>query len=112
MRYFLNAAERKKQGGTLYFEFQQGPYRGKHWLERSVYLYADLFDELLLFHLFAKAIPCFNYYGPTEVTPAQYEQLKALALARGGEAAALIRELDIWARHCFLTENVFTICGI
>ena len=110
--YLYNAAQRKEQGGTCYFEFQRGRYREKHWMKRSVYLHADLFDGLQLYDIFAAALPHFNYYGPTEVTPDQYEALKALALARGGEIAALMEELDHWVRDCFQTENVFTICGI
>lgn len=110
--YLYNAAQRKARGGTLYFEFQRGRHRGKHWLDRSVYLDADLFDHLKLHEIFTEALPHFDYYYLTEVTPAQYEKLKALALARGGDTAALFRELDHWVRDCFFTENVFTICGI
>ena len=110
--YLYNAAQRKARGGTCYFEFQRGRFRGKHWLDRSVYLDAELFDHLHLFSLFQEALPHFNYYYVTEVSPAQYEKLKSLALARGGESSALIQELDHWVQDCFLTENVFTICGI
>ena len=107
-----SAFRRKMLGGTCYFEFQRGQYYGKHWLERSVFLHADLFDKLNLCEVFSQALPKFDYYGVTEVTPAQYEKLKALALHRGGQAAALIRELDPWVEDCFLTETIFTICGI
>ncbi len=110
--YLYTASERKAMGGTLYFEFQRGRFRGKHWLDRSVYMSAELFDWLNLFELFLKALPHFDYYYVTEVTPAQYETLRNLALAEGGEIAAFIRELDHWVRDCFLTETVFTIRGI
>ena len=112
MPYFLNAAQRKQQGGTCYFEFQMGRFRRKHWLERSVYLHADQFDQLGLADIFSEALPHFAYCGVTEVTPRQYNTLRSLALARGGEAAAVINELDGWTADCFLTEHVFTICGI
>ena len=65
-----------------------------------------------LFELFSEALPHFDYFGLTEVTLAQYDKLKTLALAWGGETAALFRELDHWVQDCYLTENVFTICGI
>ena len=110
--YLYTTAQRKEMGGTCYFEFQRGRFRGQHWLDRSVFLHADLFDELKLYDLFAEALPHFNYYGPTEVTPGQYETLKSLAMARGGETAALMEELDHWVQDCFYIENVFTICGI
>lgn len=110
--YLYTAAQRKARGGTCYFEFQRGRFRGKHWLEQSVFLLADQFDYLELYEIFREALPHFEYYYVTEVTPAQYEALKALAMARGGETAQLFRELDHWAQDCFFTENVFTICGI
>ena len=106
------APQRKALGGTCYFEFQRGRHRGKHWLERSVFLYMARFEQLKLYALFSEALSHFDYFGLTEVTPAQYEKLKSLALAQGGEAAAFILELDHWAKDCFFTENVFTICGI
>ena len=110
--YLYNATQRKALGGTCYFEFQRGRFRGKHWLERSLFLDADRFDHMNLYEVFREALPHFDYYYVTEVTQAQYEKLKNLALARGGETAELFRELDHWAENCYLTENVFTICGI
>jgi hypothetical protein len=110
--YLYNAAQRKTLGGTCYFEFQRGRHRGKHWLDRSVFLHMDRFEHLKLYELFTEALSHFDYFSFTEVTPAQYEKLKSLALAQGGEAAAFILELDHWVQNCYLTENVFTICGI
>ena len=110
--YIYSAAQRKAKGGTCYFEFQRGRFRGKHWLDRSVFLHADCFDYLKLYEIFREALPHFDCYYVTEVTPAQYEALKTLAMARGGETADLFRELDHWVQDCFLTENVFTINGI
>ena len=110
--YLYTAAQRKAMGGTCYFEFQRGRFRGRHWLERSVFLHMDQFDRLELPELFSEALPQFDYCGITEVRPAQYEVLNALAMARGGETAQLFRELDHWVQDCFFTENVFTICGI
>lgn len=110
--FLYNAAQRKAQGGTCYFEFQRGRHRKKHWLESSVYLHMDLFEHMNLFELFSEALPHFDYFGLTEVTPAQYEKLKALAFSRGVDTAALFQELDHWVQDCFFTKNVFTICGI
>ena len=110
--YLYTAAQRKARGGTLYFEFQRGRFHHKHWLDRSIYMDAELFDYLKLYELFSNTIPHFDYYYYTEVTPSQYEALKAAALAQGGETADLFRELDYWVQDCFFTENVFTICGI
>jgi hypothetical protein len=110
--YLYNAAQRKTLGGTCYFEFQRGRFRGKHWLERSVFLHMDRFEHLKLYELFTEALSHFDYFSFTEVTPAQYETLKSLAMNRGCETAELFRELDHWVQDCFFTENVFTICGI
>ena len=110
--FLYTAAQRKARGGTCYFEFQRGRFRGNHWLERSVFLDAECFDYLKLHEIFQEALPHFDYYYVTEVNPSQYEALKALAMARGGETADLFRELDHWVQDCFFTENVFTICGI
>ena len=110
--YLYNAAQRKAMGGTCYFEFQRGRFQGRHWLERSVYTHMDQFDRMGLPELFSEALPHFDYCGLTEVTPAQYEKLNALAMDRRGETAELFRELDHWVQDCFFTENVFTICGI
>lgn len=109
--YFYNAAQRKATGSTEFVEFQRGRHR-TFWLERSIYLHAELFENLGLWELFSKNLPHFDYFSITEVTPAQYEILKAAAMAQGGEVAALFLELDYWVQDCFFTENVFTICGI
>ena len=109
--YFYTAAQRKATGSTEFVEFQRGRHHA-FWLERSIYLHAELFENLGLWELFSKNLPHFDYFSITEVTPAQYEALKAAAIARGGEAAALFQELDRWVQDCFLTENSFTICGI
>lgn len=110
--YLCTAAYRKVRGGSCYFEFQRGRHQGNHWLDGSVYLDDDLFDQLRLGDIFSAGLPYFDHYGTTEVTLAQYQELKALAADRGGEVAALFEELNHWAEDCFFTENVFTICGI
>lgn len=110
--HLYTAAQRKALGGTCYFEFQHGSFRHKYWQGRSVYMHADVFDELNLFELFTEAIPDFDYFGVTEVSPNQYDKLRVLARDRGGEIAAVFEELDGWVKNCFQTENVFSILGI
>ena len=46
MYFFLDADRRKIRGGTLYLEFQPGPYREALWQTDSLYLPAPLFDDL------------------------------------------------------------------
>lgn len=56
MKYFVTEKERKASGGTCYFEFQKGKMRNEYWLEDSVCMHADLFDELKLFRLFLDSL--------------------------------------------------------
>jgi len=112
MIYLMNSKQRKETRATLFFEFQKGSFRGKHWLDDSVYLYADIFDRLDMYPLFSTVLTDFQYYYVTEVSSAQYTDLKNRAMACGGEIAAIFAELDVWATECFKTETCFTICGI
>jgi hypothetical protein len=112
MTYLMDAKQRKATRATLFFEFQKGVFHGKHWVNDSVYLYADIFDRLDMYHLFVASLPHFEYYYVTEVSPAQYAHLKNKAMACGGEIAAIFHELDIWVTECFKTESCFTILGI
>ena len=52
--YFRNAAQRKSQGSTCYLEFQRGRFQGKHWLERSLYLHDNAFEQLGLHKVFLR----------------------------------------------------------
>lgn len=109
MQYFKTEAERR---GSLWFEFQKGDFQHKYWLNDSLYLYADTFDELKLFDLFSKAIPHFEYYGLTKVTIGDWQALLTLAHDCGGEKEKVVMELAPWAEACFEMGNSFTICGI
>ena len=113
MYYFLDADRRKARGGTLYLEFQPGPWQGRHWQNDSLYLPAPLFDDLGLYDLFVRAIPHFNYYYVTEVTPEQFQLLKELAEAHHTQCAAeILVELIPHAESWLKEYGCFTICGI
>lgn len=110
--YFITNSQRKKRG-TCFFEFQKGDFRDeKHWLEDSVMLDAEVFDRLGMLRIFQHAVPDFNYYGPTQVTAQEYQQLKLRGLAAGGEIAEVIRELDPWAEAALQSHGCFSILGI
>jgi len=111
MQFFLNPAERKASGSSCFFEFQPGKFCGKHWLESSVCLHADRFDELDLWKLFSGVLKEFSYCGPTEVRQDQW----ACLVKNAGERESwqtVIAELTPWAEACFRTHSCFTICGI
>ena len=113
MYYLLTADRRKVRGGTLYLEFQPGPFRGKHWQPQSLFLPAPLFDDLGLYDLFRQAIPHFDYYALTEVSPEQYRTLKRLAQEHHTQCAAeILAELAPFAQMWLAEYGCFTICGI
>lgn len=113
MYFFLDADGRKARGGSLYLEFQPGPYREKHWQADSLFLPAPLFDDLGLYDLFVQAIPHFNYYYYTEVTAEQFQALRALAEQHHTQCAAeILSELAPQAEVWLKEFGCFTICGI
>lgn len=113
MYYLLDADRRKARGDSLYFEFQRGPFRGRHWQEDSLYLPAALFDDLGLHEIFVQAIPDFNYYYVTQVSPAQFRVLRKLAEEHHTQCAAeILEELAPCAERWLESDGVFTICGI
>lgn len=109
MKYFITAAKRQ---GSLYFEFQKGHFVDKFWLDDSLYLHVDTFDELEMYDLFSRAIPHFQYYARTKVTLEDWQTLLTLAHECGGSRDEVIIELASWAEDCFKSGDMFTICGI
>ena len=113
MYFFLDAQRRKSRGGSLYLEFQPGPYRGTHWQEDSLCLPAPLFDDLGLYDLFIRSIPHFNYYYYTEVTAEQFHALRALVEEHHTQCAAeILAELAPHAERWLQQYGCFTILGI
>ena len=112
MKYFLTEAERKQGHGTCFFEFQRGENHSGCWLNDSLCLHADIFDEMKLYELFSKAIPHFSYYGVTLVSQKDWQILLQLSREYGGIKEEVICELVPWVEDCFKTEEAFTICGI
>ena len=113
MYFLMTAAQRKERGGSLYLEFQPGPYRNAHWQADSLYLPAPLFDDLGLYDLFIRAIPHFNYFYYTQVTADQFRLLKALAQEHHTQCAAgILEELAPHAEKWLEACGCFTICGI
>ena len=112
IKYFITEAERKERHSTLLFEFQKGKKCDKYWLDDSLCLHADIFDELMLYELFSKSIPKFSYYGLTEVTQKDWEIMRLLAPEYGSAKEDVISELTPWVDNCFKKEKIFTICGI
>lgn len=113
MYFLMNAAQRRERGGTLYLEFQPGPYRNRHWQDGSLFLPAPLFDDLGLYDLFVQAIPHFDYYYYTEVNAEQFRLLKKLSEQHRTQCAAeILAELAPHAEQWLREYGCFTVCGI
>ena len=109
MKYFI---EPKDRDGSMYWEFFRGPWniRNKWWNENSIcldWVYYKEIEELIY-----KIIPNYDHYGETEVSKSQWEQIKVLALAKGGEAASVVTEAEKWMVDTFSEHSVFTILGL
>lgn len=108
MKYFITEEKRK---GTCYFEFQKGKFKGKFWLQDSLYLHGDEFDELMLFRLFSESMEEFNYYGTSEVNEKQWEGI--IQQSRESQVwKEVVEELTPWAMESIEKYKCFTICGI
>ncbi|MDO4556672.1 MAG: hypothetical protein Q4B70_16275 [Lachnospiraceae bacterium] len=112
MKYFCTEPQRKASKSTCYLEFQRGSYDGRAWKSDSLNLHDDVFEATGLSAIFAQAIPQFDHWGITEVTPTQWQKLQQLLLDSGGVEREIIAELTPWVTACFQIEPVFTICGI
>ena len=110
MNYFVTETERRASRSSCYFEFQRGRYQDKCWLADSLSLQDSIWEKFDLSSLFSRIIPKFDYYGLTEVNPAQWAAL--LALSASPAQREILLELAPWAADCFASEEVFTIIGI
>ena len=112
MKYFVTEVERNASGSTCYFEFQKGKIKNKYWLKDSIYLHADLFDELMLFHLFSASLGSFDYYGPTNVVSKVKWNIIVEKSKENAQWEIVVQELMPWVEECFIKHSYFTICGI
>lgn len=96
--------------GSCYFEFQRGRFTHQYWLDRSLYLSLDVFDQFEIGKLFLKAIPDFDSFGITKITCEGWQTL--MTAAENTTAKPVFDELNPWVQECFLTNNQFTVIGI
>ncbi len=109
MKYCCTCRDKK---GTCYFEFMAGKFKNEHWNDNSIFIHADIFDELKLINVFLEIVPHFEYYYITEVSFDEWSRIVLLANQKGGAVAEAVNELDLWAAEIKKTENCITICGI
>lgn len=104
------------QKGGAYIELQEGDYEQRslkhHWLDTSLYLEDEIFQELSLYYLFSQVIPRFDTFGVTKINSLEWEQIKEIAPTFGSRVQEAIAEIDVWVEACFLKEDCFTVLGI
>ena len=112
MFFFITEEERKKSKSTCYFEFQKGKYHGKCWENGSVSIRDSLWDEYELSDLFEKAVPDFDYFGVTEISPEQWENILKICEKEKPKGACVIDDVREWVEECFKEFGCFAICGM
>ena len=93
------------------FEFMKGTFSGTHWLEDSLYIPEDLFQQMELEKIFNICLNHFSYFGVTTVIPSEWNNVKQVT-KKDFPCSFKIAEIDNWVQVCFETEECFTICGI
>ena len=94
------------------FEFMKGNFSGTHWLEDSLYIPEDLFQQMELENIFMTCLKHFSYFGVTTVIPGEWDNVKNATKKDFPRSLEIISEIDDWVQVCFETEKCFTICGI
>ena len=80
-------------------------------MKDSICLYADLFDELDLYQLFAESLGVFNYYGTNVVSQDQWRKIIEKS-TENEQWKMIVEELEPWVEECFIKHKHFTVCGI
>ena len=111
MKYIITKEEQSLSGSTCHFEFKKGKFQDKHWLDTSLFIHMEIFDELELYKLLSFALEKFNYYGPTEIEKEQWSEISEFAKSKT-QWNAFCEELASWTEACFFEDQCFTICGI
>ena len=110
MKYCCLNNERQ---GSCYFEFQKGKQDDwRFWMDDSLYLHADIVDELQIGQLLLQVMPHFHYYGITHISQDQWHEVKQQSSGMNSKTQTAINEIDEWVQDCFLAESCFTLFGI
>ena len=88
----------------------KGTFSGTHWLEDSLYIPEDLFQQMELEKIFNICLNHFSYFGVTTVIPSEWNNVKQVTKKDFPCSFKIIAEIDNWVQVCFETEECFTIC--
>lgn len=61
------------------FEFVKGSFCGEHWLDNSIFIAEEVFQQAELNHIFSSSMKSFAYYGTTVVTEKDWIRIKNMA---------------------------------
>lgn len=111
MKYFISDNDRQH---TNYYEFQRGRFDGHtFWQPDSISLDDDvLWAHPDFEHALATALPGWNPYGETLVSPAQWQRLGHLLETAPPESLAIYHDANPWVEETFRTHGCFTIIGL
>ena len=72
----MNVLTKNKLTEHDVFEFMKGTFSGTHWLEDSLYIPEDLFQQMELEKIFNICLNHFSYFGVTTVIPSEWNNVK------------------------------------
>lgn len=99
--------------GTDYLEFVNGQWDGSsYWNETSMYLSADMDDQIDFDRYIKEVIPEYDSYGVTEVDEDQWDTLVHNVTRVGGPICAAVYEINRWVKKGIEKESVITILGL
>lgn len=94
-------------------EIMKGRLDRTHWKEDSIYLAEEDLGKTELLAYLTATLKDFNYYGPTEVTEEDWNIIKRNVNESNSEITKqLVHEIEEWAKECFNSHSIFTICGV
>ena len=108
----MNVLTKNKLTEHDVFEFMKGTFSGTHWLEDSLYIPEDLFQQMELEKIFNICLNHFSYFGVTTVIPSEWNNVKQVTKKDFPCSFKIIAEIDNSVQVLFETEECFTICGI
>ena len=112
MKYFVNDEQRKNSHSSGYLEFQEGRFHDKCWLDTSINISDDLWDEYHVSDLILEVVPEFDFYGMTVITKEQWEHIAAKSQTEQCTCKEILAEAIPWVKNCFEANDVFTILGL
>lgn len=112
MKYFVTETKRKASNSTCFFEFQKGYYHDQYWLQDSINISDDLWDEFNLSELIGNVNKDFNYYGITVITKNQWNKIINNSQKTDSAWKDVIAEAIPWVNDCFEKNEVFSIIGM